>query len=352
MKSKKGSQAVAWVLVTMIFLALVGAGFVVWKTGILTQESAVGEGTISQSIIQASEASKSGNIATIGVYVRNLANNDINTKIAVATYCVDDLGTMIIDSTASSTSAEITGKTSVGRTVTCYAFNTTVQTKTPTAIPITQEYTHIVVDAYLMSETGKILLYDDSLKTSTGNGTVNVTGVGASQTGTLQKLRVQNNNTDRMYPLGGIYFPTVSGTNISSIIADGSATLSGMSQTTTQIVESTLSTKVGTRTDNWENVFEVDSDSSKAGNQFLLMEENDYLETGIVSVSGDGDGCSGYADTITAKTFIKGYSRSTKAETILADVAETDADSSAVLLTDWALDSATGNGAPVVYCRN
>jgi hypothetical protein len=338
MKTKQANTLIGILLVVILLVALSGGAYISWKQGLFSQtESAVGG---SQQINQVIESSKSGQVATAGVYVRDVSNNNINTKIAVAVYCKDNSGTMVIDGTSSSTTAEITGKTSIGKTLTCWAFNSTVQTKEPIVTPINDEYTHIVIDAYLVPTTGKLSFYNDQLQTGTG-GAINVTAVGASQTGTLQKIRFTQNNTDKILPLGGLYFATVASSNVSNVDISGSATLHGMSKSSTQIVKSELSTSVTSRKDNWDYVFELDDDSGKAGNQALLMEENDYLETGTVQVKGNGNGCTSAGELISSYAFTKGYYRSTKAESVLYG-AENDADSASVVSSDITGDT--------IYC--
>ena len=108
-------------------------------------------------------ATKEGDVASIGVYVRDLAATNVNNKVPVAIYCVDEDGAFIIDGTTSSATAETTGKTTIGATITCYAYNATVQTLTPAVINVDKEAEHVVIDAYTLSTNAQITLYDDTL---------------------------------------------------------------------------------------------------------------------------------------------------------------------------------------------
>lgn len=317
------------VIMVILLLAVVGiAGYAVYSLKTSPQSTVQ---TTTQSAQQVAQATKTGDVSSLNIYVRDLANNNINTKIAVATYCKDDLGQFILDGTSSSTSAEISAKTEIGRTVTCWAFNGTT-VAVPQTIKIDGESPHIVLDAYnaLGSGRGKLQFYTDTYATGSG-GAVNVS-VSAGGSGKFQKARFTVNSTDTVYPLGGFYFNRVASSNISDIDMSGSATLSGMTHASTQIVKSTLATAVTSRKDNWDFVFEIDDNSAEAGNQPLLMEENDYLESGAVVVSSNS-GCTSAGELVSSYAFAKTYFRSnTKADVLFGH--ETDGTSPAVVLTD------------------
>lgn len=333
--NKKGN-VYALLIILLLAVAVGGGGFAMYKMGAFSGESQKVV-TTTQTAQQVAQATKEGDVASIGVYVRDLSNNNIDTKLAVATYCIDNDGTMVIDGTSSSTSAEITGKTSMGKTITCYAFSSDYQTLEPSVVTVDEEYEHVLIDAYTLADSAQINIYNDQLQTGTG-GAVNLTGVGADATGTWQKLRIKNNDSDSILPLGGIYFNTVTSSNVSGIDAEGSATLYGMDHSSAKFVESDLSTSVSTRKDNWDFVFEVDDDSSKSGNQPLLLEENDYVETGSVAVTADGDGCSSAGELVSMYAFTKGYFRNTKS-TGIGFGHETDASSASVVSADYTGDT-------------
>jgi hypothetical protein len=330
MKNKNGSQAVGMMLVALLVVALVGGGFIAWKQGLFTSNSAVGEDQ-QQIINQVADASKTGQVATVGVYVRDISNNNVNTKVAVAVYCLDNAGTMIIDGTSSSTTAEITGKTSIGKTLTCYAFNSTYQNKDPVVVTVDDEYEHIVIDAFRVPTNGKIQFYTDTF--TTGYGTANVTAP-ASGSGTLSKMRITNNNSDTILPLGGVYMDVPVSTNITNIEMSGSATLSGFpSGVSASFVKSTLGTGVSARKELWNYVFEI------AGNKPLLVEENDYLESGSITVTADADSCT--EETIAVYGFTKGNFRSALGNSI-GFGSESDASTPVVISSDITGDS--------IYC--
>jgi hypothetical protein len=324
-------QAATWIFLVVFILAVLGAG--VYLFGGFGKE---GQTVIQQQTAQqAAQATKSGDISTIGVYVNDISNNDISTKTAVPVYCMGDDNVFIIDNTASSKTAEITGKTTYGKTVTCWAFNTSVQTKDPITITVDEEYEHVIIESYKVPVNAQILFYTDTL----ANNGVNVTGVGASGTGTFNKMRFKNNETDVILPVAGFYLDTVTGSNISSIDMVGSATVSGVSgKPSVEVVRSSLSTNVNSRKGIFDQVFEISDGVDEDGRHLpLLLEENDYLETGSVSVLATSNGCIGTGtnalDLVTPYAFTKGYYRSAIGSSIKYGH-ETDAQSPAVITPD------------------
>jgi len=342
MKNKKGQAWIGIVLVVLIAIGLAGGGYYIFTK---PDPSSVAGTTVTDI----AQATKSGDVASIGVYVRDIVNDDVNTKVAVPVYCQGSDGSFIIDGTSSSTSAEITGKTTIGDTVTCWAFNGTQQTLAPVIMKVDQEVEHLVIDSYRVAVTTTMDYYDDSLDVA-DDGVKNLS-VASEGSDSFSKLRLKNNVSDSILPIGGIYIDVIENSNITSIELSGSATLSGFSDTiansahsSTNIVDSTLSTTVSARKSLWDYVFEFDDDSSAPGNQPLLLEENDYVETGSITVSSDV-GCADDSGNNGARmrnyVFTKGYFRETK-NTGVGYGHETDATTGTVITAD-----APGS---IVYC--
>lgn len=320
MKNKKGN-ATGVVLVVAVLLLVAGVfGFGAWYImANPSSQSGVGGNTIVQDV---ADATSEGDVAQIKVYVRDLANSDVNTKIAVPIYCEDNEGNMILDGTTSSTSTETSGSTTRGTTVSCYAFNSSIQTAEQASgveanrkywnRVVDEEIEHIVIDAYTVNTVAPLMdFYDDTL-TVADSGAVNLS-VGADGSDSFSKMRFKNNDTDKWIPLGGFYIDVIEATNISNIEMAGSATLSGMDHSSTQIKDSDLTTKVTARKSIFDYVFELDDDASESGNQALLLEENDYLETGAVTVYSDVGCTAGSTGArMVAYAFTKGYFRETK----------------------------------------
>lgn len=335
--NKKGRTGVAGTVIAIAAVLVVAMlGIVIFVPGLLPSQSAVSP-SVQTEVAQTANEVKKGGIATFGVDVRDISQTNVNTKVAATFYCQDDEGNMLADGTTASTSGYTNVKTTLGSTVTCWAFDSTYQTYEPTNIEITSEYDTVTLDAYNLSTSATGDFFKDG--NFTASQTLTVT---ADNEDTLDKLRLKNSavSGSGWLPLGGIYFDTVASSNVSDIDATGGVTLYGMDATSAKLVTSDLNTRVNSRKESWDYVFEIDADSAEPGNQVLLMEENDYFETGVITVKGDGDGCGGADETITPYTFQKGYYRKTLGDGI-GYGHETDASSSTAIGTDQTLDTIT-----------
>lgn len=335
MKNKK-AQAGLIILIVGVIAVIALLAWVVFGGGIqqvVTTETAE----------EIAEATKVGDVASIGVFVRNVAHTNINTKVGVQIYCQDDSGTFVIDGTVSSTSAETTGKTTIGKTVTCWAFNSTYQTLEPTITKIDEEAKHIVIDSYKVNveTTAEIDYYDDTF--TVADGGISNLSVGASSSDSFYKLRLKNGQTSQFLPVGGFYLDVNESTNITNIDMSGAVALRGMDHATAQLVKSSLVTGESTRRARWDYVFEFDDDAGEAGNQALILEDGDYVETSAIVVESSV-GCTATShDGTSFRTYVftKGYFR----ETLNTGVSyghETDAASASVISADSA--------GPEVYC--
>lgn len=342
MGKKGNAQAtVITVFVVVGVLFLIGGGIYLGPK-LVTQSAVGGSGDIVTEITQKSDE---GDVAQVKVYVRDTAADDVNTKLnGVPIYCWDNDGTFIIDGTSSSSSAEISGSTTRGKDITCGAWDSTHQTKVLATVNVNEDIEHVVIDAFTVGTSGTFTFYDDTFTTA-NSGASNVT-ISGEGTDSFQKMRFKNSVTNRIIPLGGFYVNTVTGTNISHIDISGSATLTGMDHASTQIESSTLGTKVTSRKDNFDYVFEVDDSAFKSGKDpmaydVLYLEENDYLETGSVVIESDV-GCDAMSENaMTWYAFTKGFFRETKGSGV--DFShETDAASASVITADI--------GSATVYC--
>ena len=330
--NKKG-QTVAWVLIAVIVVGFIGVG------AFLYNQSTPSTQSIVQGATAVADLQKAGKVASVGVFVRDLANDDVNSKIAVATYCMDDNGQFIIDGTTSSTTAEITGKTTVGSTITCYAFNSTVQTMKPSTIRVDGEVAHVVIDAYSVSVGGTVDFYDDTF-TVADNGVANLS-ITSEGSDTYQKFKFTTTDSDEFYPLGGFYLNTVEDTNVSVIDFTGSATVGGVSgKSSTSIVDSALSTRVSARKSNWDFVFEIDDSDAvpgNSGNNPIILDENDFIESGVINVESDNSGGCANDELVSFNSFTKGYYRQSQG-TGIGYGHENDATSGSVITADIDLD--------------
>ena len=323
MKNKKGNVA-TWVFIGLILvIALVAGGF--WWNS----QSTPGETAVTAAAV--SGIAKVGNVASIKVFVRDVAQNDINTKLAVATYCQANTGEFIIDATSSSTSAEITGQTTIGKVITCWAFNSTVQTMTPVTITVNAEVEHIVIDAYQVPTSSEMTIFDSSLN-SANTGTVNLS-VGADGSDSFSKMKFKNDNTNKWIPLGGFFYDVVEDTNVSDVDMSGSVVLFGFGSEAipTTISRNTENTAVNDRKSKWDYVFGMSDNAN--GQNALIIEQNDYIETSPITISSSV-GCSGnLGGRLIIKAYTNGYFRETK-NTGVAYGFENDASTASVITAD------------------
>lgn len=343
--NKRGQAGMIFAIIllfVLVTIAGIGVTFMVRGGG-------VSETAIGSQVQQIAQQTKEGNVAQIKVDVRDLANDDVNTKLAVAVYCMDSKGAFIIDGTTSSTTTKISGSTTRGETVTCYAFSSTIQTLKPSIVTIDGEIAHVTIDAYTLSTAGKIDFFDDSFVVS-DNGTAG-TNITLSSEGsdTYQKLKFTNTATDQFLPLGGFYVDVIEATNMSNIDISGGAVVSGRAVSddnrASRFVVSSLTTRVTARKSLFDFVFEVDDGNAVPGNdglQPILLDQNDFIESGIVTVESENSlGCdsSGEISVDIARwfAFSKGYYREQQG-TGVGYGHETDATSSSVISADIALD--------------
>lgn len=330
MKNKKGNVLGVFAVIG-IFLMIGLVGLASWRMGAFSPQEAVGE---SEDLKQEVAITKAGEIATIGVYVEDESQLDVTTKATVATYCVDDSGVMVIDGTTSSATAEITGKTAIGKTISCYAFSSTYQTLEPTVFTVDEEWEHVKVKVIKLSTSATGNFYDDTLTTD-----LNLS-VPASNSATYDKLRIKNTATvgNGYVIVGGVYLALEADPDVTDIDFTGSAVVSGIDgNPSANIVNSDLNTEVSARKASWDEVFEIDDDANLAGNQPIVLEASDYLDTGAVTVTADADGCS-TAEAVTANLFMKGYYKKTLG-TGIGYGHENDATSATVIGADIALDT-------------
>lgn len=331
MKGKKGNAI--GVSIVLILLLVVGMfAFIGVQQGWFTKQkvTATGTGTGSGTGTGATANPNQGDASSLQIYVVDTANKDKTTKVAVPVYCIDGDGAMIARGDSSSTTTALSVKTTIGAKVTCYAFNSTYQTKTPAVINVDKSYMPVTIEAFAMPTGIKMQVYNDQLQIVSTATAVNLTGVGSDLTATLQKLRIQNNNTQKIVPLAGFYFATIQSSNISSIdVAKGSVALSA----------STIKPTATARKDNFDYAFEFDNDAETAGNQEILLADNEYVETGAVSIKGNGNGVS--SETVSTYGFIRGYYSSSLGDAIKKGI-ETDASTGTIINgADYTGDSFT-----------
>lgn len=295
MGSKFNSFMLTSVFVILI-IALVGGGY--W---LFTQQD---EESTTQTIQQIATESNKGDLALAQIIVYDREASNQNTVATVPVYVYSGT-TFARDGTASSTT-RVSQKVTRGESYSYVAFNGSYYGDIRRNVVINADNDDVDLEAHAICRSGlDIKLYDESLKTDRPN----ITGVGANQKGSMEKMRVDHNDSNCAYNLAGFYFDTVSTSNISNIELSGKDSA---------ISSSNIGIERVKEYDDY--VFEL--------NTPVMMEDGDTYDTGKITVEADGDGCA--AELVTVYAFDKAHSRSqTAGKGILENVIESDAPSPA-----------------------
>ena len=295
-------QAWAGVVLVIAVIVIGGAFIAVAVQQGWFKAAGVSEKITSETTQQVIEASKDGDAATVYVRVRDRSQKNVETQVASGLYVADETGKLIKTNTTTSATADTLVATSIGKTLTFYAYDGTYQMKDPNGITIKVKSAKedLDIDVFKLSNSISIEVYNEA-----GDSRKNLS-VPTSGSGTYVYARVKNNVTsgNGWIPLGGLYFAAPSGSNTTGIDLSGSATIRSGGHPSTNIVASGLGTGVTSRRDNWDYVFEMDDSSGEVGNQRLILEENDYFDTGTVEITANDIGCAG--EFITPYAFTKG----------------------------------------------
>jgi len=341
MKNKKGSIAI-YLLIIGVFVLISIAGYAVWKFSSPAQQSTINPNT-QETINQITQASSEGKAASLKLWVRDDAQ-DTDTKAAVPIYCVDDAtGTFLADAKTSSTSDTTTVSVVTGQYVTCYAFNSTFITKAPLKVHIDAESVTKVIEGYTVkSGVGKIDFYRDNAATSGQN--VSLSGTNSQDH--FQKLRFTVNGSNSVFPLAGFYLDTVSSSNVSDIDMSGKVTLFNNAKDSSSLIKNTnVNTNVGARKDKMNYVFTV-GQADANGNNVILLEQNDYAETGTVNVKSS-TGCIANGELVNSYAMGAGYYKAADGSKISFG---TETDASPATITVGSSDINAGNSG--FYCAS
>ena len=304
------------------------------------QEQALGGTEESAKTIAA--ATNVGKASSVRFFAYDLEAASTSTPTSVPLYVQDDGGSMVVDGTVLGTTTRTVANTEIGKTLKFSAFNTSSY---PSLVPYTSNgqvidpmnykvvgespsvdvYTHAIATGMSIQ-----LIDDTTFTTSDATGELNVTAAASTTSTDFSRVRIENNATDAAYQLGVIWLDTVVSTNVSSTDLIGTATVSGVAnKASTQIVTSTLDAKARQRIQDQDDyIWEIDDDPVTAGNQPIMLHEADYINTGTLSVTLDGDGCTATVDdSLTLRIGDKSSFRSAKSASIVHNAFSNDADS-------------------------
>lgn len=295
----------AALLVVMIVGILAVPGL--WKSG--QQATALPEQTAQQAAIitQGGNPDLTGKTVTMSVFANDYASDaPTSTHAAAPLYlCVSpksnganlecdsfasDGGTILDTSSRTSVSSGVT----VGNTVQGIAFNGTWYGDLGPVLTIPNQAVNYDVKVYRAATNGGKVTLKDVDQNAVIKGTRNVS-VGADEAYTFYSLKIENNNSNRMWDLWGIYFDLVASTNISRF--DGSATnrLDGTTFNPASTVD------LGrTSEDDKRLVF----------SKVVRLKEYDSIVLNDLTLIGDGEGCSTDGEDVTMHVVDANYFRS------------------------------------------
>lgn len=343
--ARKSNMFMVLLAVGVIAILVMG-GIVTWS--VMSQQSALDEAAAAAQT--SGPTSLQGKTAVVSVYAYDHAvDSPSTTKRNVPLYLFvgngDDpiqvtptkvSGKLAADGTALSSTArtDISDGMNVGKNILGIAVNNTYYGDFSTQEAIKEQAETYDVKVWTVASTGgKVTWYDEdgtSIATAGDAGTANVT-IGASDAYTFEKMKVENNNTDKAWRVAGFYIQKETGGNMSAYTMSGSTTgdvVTGIKKDSTKY---SLESK-----DNVDVVFVFDTP--------VLLLENDQVFTPGFTVESDGDGCAVAESIGTFKWFDANWFRSSSDETAVVFGAETDATSPA----DVAASDLT---APIIHCK-
>ena len=291
--------AIGVILVTMV-------GMMYWlinSTKSVTSE-VLQPRTTQETIQQISEATGQGKAATFKVFAVDEEAENSN-KLATTAYCwvKGKEGTLLDGGSVSlsSTTATSVGGVVVGDTIECIAYNETATEEgyygLLKSLSIVDENEQLELPVRRHTESLLMEIWDNGDALTLQN---NIT-VGASATQSLDKIKVELNTTNVALHLGAFAMDVPVGTNITDITMASTASVNRNGEPAVDLgstVTITESSATPTRLREQSNFyFRVTSNKE----DYFVLEEYDFIETGAISISSDGDGCGGIdgnADTI------------------------------------------------------
>ena len=313
-----------------VFLVVI-ASLMIWAVTSSRQEAIPSAGApAGAAVTTLLEETKKGTASTGKIFVYDQESSTAQTPVSVPVYIQDETGAFVLDGDASS-ATRLSANTQIGRTLDIWAFNDSFYPVPIVDLEVKGEAPSIDLKVHKVSASLQLMPADDSAYSSstTTNYGVNLTGVTANAVSTnINRIKVTNNGTYDAYNLAGFYVDALVGTNTTDVDLTGAASVSGIpGVSSVNIVDSTIPTSQQERIRNSNDyVFDIDSDSVTAGNQPLMLHQGDYINTGTLTTTWDGDGCPGEGDYLIVWAFDKSCYRSVKADGgIVCDAISNDA---------------------------
>src|SRR3990167_5025796 len=308
MKMNKRGIGTASIVVAMLGVLILMFGGMMYLnySGQKTQETIVTPSQIALTE-QTITSSQTGDAATLKLIAYDMEASSKSTPVAVSAYVVDDAGNLVANGRATNAGAGASAL-SIGTfrntKLKVIAFNGTSVGWYPdinqyetgfTMDTVSKDYT---VNVYKITNELQVRLKDKiSSSTTVGTsctdtGCINATGASASSTSSNVEALVRNNGTYEAYNFGVVYFDVPVTSNISVIDIKGTATVANNPVSSVAVIDASLDAKELLSIKNLNDfMFEIDADSSKAGEQPVMLEQSDEIDLGTIAITVNGNGC-------------------------------------------------------------
>lgn len=227
-KQGKAAGMILSVVAVLALVSLVGLAF--WLAPGLKQQTAVGEGTpAAKQVEQVSTALKEKTASIIKFRARDVETDNAQVATSLSVSYADDGGAtkLSADATAMSASDATSVTSEVGRKVKACAFNQTTYYGLCKEFVVSGEAPEVDLDVFATANARSQLKVEcfDSSDNNVDNGVGGFrncsTAIGASQTVSFTRIRIEVNATDVAYNFKGYGFNLTSGSNIEDITSGG-----------------------------------------------------------------------------------------------------------------------------------
>jgi len=305
MNGKHGREAMMTVVMVAILLVAGIVGYSAFKGGLFggsvtSQPQTIAGGSVPAplGVVQTQNVGGSSSIRLTSV---DQSSVTANTQYSLTAYCWKTNEPKNLITGIAGTSLAASGTTSinsvgVGDSVKCTAFNNTFYGDlNPKEIKLATEGGVAYVIPVNRVQGAKVTFFnknDKSLNEFSTNFSLPANGAYS-----FSRVKVEQNNTNSAYALWGIAFDTPRSSNISDIQMNTVGQLSSV-VANNGAVSVERSTGGLTRVTTLRFIFKF----KQNGQEGVLLKQNDYVTTGALTFSGNGNGCGGYPATASGES--------------------------------------------------
>ena len=256
------------------------------------QQAVVDGDANSDELNKASAILNNGDVATLKLTAEDRGLRSSQVRLGINTYCwKDGKETSILGGpTGVSLSATSSGGDAVpgvnrNDALTCVAFNTSYQ-GTPKIVNVVGESLSDKLDVFQTASYLRVTPFDKDGQTGGAGRTEfdhNIS-IGPSGSDTF-RYKVENNASNNIFRLGAMAFDLTPSTNITTIDASSDVEQSGLSDTSPITLSSSPMLQ---RLTEYNKLYVFKQGSSP----YVELGENDYVKTGVIKFTGNGNGCN------------------------------------------------------------